>query len=62
MNRTIVKNVCFVAAFFLTAVFAVLMMSAETTAKASAASAEFSFKVREVEDPAVSFQQYARQL
>lgn len=51
MNRTMTKNICLVAAFFITAILAVLMMGNNAGATASAASAEFEFAVREIEDP-----------
>lgn len=51
MNRTMTKNICLVAAFFLTAIVAVLMMGNHAGATASAASAEFEFAIREVDDP-----------
>ena len=51
MNRTMTKNICLVAAFFITAILAVLMMGNNAGATASAASAEFEFVVREIEEP-----------
>ena len=51
MNRTMTKNICLVAAFFITAILAVLMMGNNAGATASAVSADFEFVLREVEDP-----------
>lgn len=57
MNRTMTKNICLVAAFFITAILAVLMMGNNAGATASAASAEFEFVVREVGDTDLSIEE-----
>lgn len=50
MNRTMTKNICLVAAFFITAILAVLMMGNNAGATASAASAEFELYSRVITD------------